>query len=352
MVFHWSLSDSKSPQVSRTLLSILAILNNAVVWMVSPHPPTFKSSSPFNNPLVIVPKAPITIGTIITFMFHSFFNFLARSRYLSLLSHSFSFILWSAGTAKSTIFQILFFFSLLIIRSGLLAESGWSVCKSKCHCSLFVSFSRTDARLCIYHLFVWSNFNFLHISQWITLPTPSCLAVYFFCANLLHSLIMWLIISSLWPHSLHLLFFLVLSILALIWLVLMALFWAAIRRDSASLLKFSFFSPLHVLSREMLFISRLKRPRSCFSSHFCFLVIVILLSTVLSVLFLMAVINPPFCFSMLSSSRRIDVSTLSSMQASPLYPSFLDTYSHSTSSLWCNALSMVILLLFLERFSH
>ena len=34
MVFHWSLSDSKSPQISRTLLSILAVLNNAVVCMV------------------------------------------------------------------------------------------------------------------------------------------------------------------------------------------------------------------------------------------------------------------------------------------------------------------------------
>ena len=83
MVFHWSLSDSKSPQVSRTLLSILAVLNNVVVRMVSTRPPTSKSSSPFNNPLVIVSKAPITIGTIVTFMFHSFFNSLARSRCLS-----------------------------------------------------------------------------------------------------------------------------------------------------------------------------------------------------------------------------------------------------------------------------
>ena len=32
MVFYWSLSDSKSPQFSRTLLSILADLSNAVVW--------------------------------------------------------------------------------------------------------------------------------------------------------------------------------------------------------------------------------------------------------------------------------------------------------------------------------
>ena len=125
MVFHWSLSDSKSPLVSRTLLYILAILNNAVVWMVSTRPLISKSSSPFNNPLVTVPKAPITI---VTFMFHIFFSYIARSKYLSFFLHSFSFIQWSAGTAKSTILQILFFLLLIIIRSGLLAKIRWSVC--------------------------------------------------------------------------------------------------------------------------------------------------------------------------------------------------------------------------------
>ena len=109
MVFHWSLSDSKSPQVSRTLLGILAVLNNVVVWMVSTRPPTSKSSSPFSNPLVTVPNAPITISVIVTCMFHTFFNSLARSRYLSYFSHSFSLILWSAGIAKSRILQVLFF---------------------------------------------------------------------------------------------------------------------------------------------------------------------------------------------------------------------------------------------------
>ena len=98
MVFHWRLSGSKSPQVSRTLLSILTVFNNAIVWMVSTRPPTSKSSRPFKNPLVTVPKAPITIGIIVTFMFQSFFNSLARRTYLSRFSHSFSFILWSAGT--------------------------------------------------------------------------------------------------------------------------------------------------------------------------------------------------------------------------------------------------------------
>ena len=121
MVFHLSLSDSKSPQVSRTLLGILAVLHNVVIWMVSTRPPTFKFSSPFSNPLVTIPNAPITIGIIVTYMFHSFFNFLARLRFLSFFSHSFSFILWSAGTAKSTILKV-FFFLLITIRSGLLAE--------------------------------------------------------------------------------------------------------------------------------------------------------------------------------------------------------------------------------------
>ena len=107
--FLWSLSDSKSPQVSRTLLTILAVLNNVVVGMVSTRLPTSKSSSPFSNPLVTVPNAPITIGIIVTCMFHSFFNSLERSLYLPFFSHSVSFILWSAGTAKSTILQVLFF---------------------------------------------------------------------------------------------------------------------------------------------------------------------------------------------------------------------------------------------------
>ena len=215
MVFHWSLSDSKSPQVFGTLLSIMAVLN-AVVWMVSTHPPTSKSSTLFNNPLVTVLKASIIIGIIFTFIFHSFFNSQARSRYLYFFSHSFSFILWSADTAKSIILQILFFivdyYKVFGPRLG-----NPSVCQSPI--GFFVSFSRTDAGLCMYHLFAWSNLNFLYISQWITLPTQSCLVLYVFCANLLHSLI-WLIVSSLSPHNLHLLFCCLLPILALIWLVL------------------------------------------------------------------------------------------------------------------------------------
>ena len=95
MVFHWSLRDNKSPQVSKTLLCILADLNNAVVWMVSTRPLISKPSSPCIIHLVTVPSASITIGIIVTFMLHRLFTSLARSKYLLIFSLSFSFILWS-----------------------------------------------------------------------------------------------------------------------------------------------------------------------------------------------------------------------------------------------------------------
>ena len=270
--------------------------------MVSTRPPTSKSSRSFNNPLLGQKHQSQLVQSSLSCSIVFSILYQGRSTYPSFL-HSFSFILWSVGTAKSTLLQILslsfffffFFFLLIIIRSGLLAEIRWSVSMSKSHRSLCVSFSRTGAGLCIYHLFVWSNLNLLHISQWITLPTQSWLVLYSFCAYLLHSL-MWLVVSSLSPHGLNLLFCWVLSILALIWLVLMALFCAAIRRDSVSLLKFPSLHQVQVFWREMLFISRLKSPQSCFSSYFCFLVILLLI--VLSVLFLMAVISPRSCFSM------------------------------------------------------
>ena len=53
-VFHWSLSDSKYPQVSRTLLSILVDLKSAVVWMVSTRVLISDSSSPIARHLVTV----------------------------------------------------------------------------------------------------------------------------------------------------------------------------------------------------------------------------------------------------------------------------------------------------------
>ena len=52
---------------------------------------------------------------------------------------------------------------------------------------VYVSFPTIDSEMCIYHLFIWSNFNFLYTSQRITFPTQSCLVLYSFCTNLPHS---------------------------------------------------------------------------------------------------------------------------------------------------------------------
>ena len=134
------------------------------------------------------------------------------------------------------------------------------------------------------------------------------------------------LLKSLSAQSLHLQFCCVLSILSLIWLVLMALFCAAITRDSVSPIKFPFLSHIHVFSCEMLFISRLKGPLCCFSSHF-FLVVVILLSILSSVSFLVAVISPPFVFSNVVFESLYRCVTLSSTMAISLPPFFIDTYT-------------------------
>ena len=81
-------SDIKSSQESRTLLSIPANLNNVAVWMVSILPLISNSSSLSSKLLGTVPRAPTTIGITFTLIFQSFFSSLARSRYLSIFSLS------------------------------------------------------------------------------------------------------------------------------------------------------------------------------------------------------------------------------------------------------------------------
>ena len=115
MVFHRNLSDNKCPQVSRTLLSILTDLNNAVVWTVSTHPLISKSSSPLIHPSVTVTRAPITIGINVTFMFHSFINFLTRFWYLSFFS-LFSILLCGQMAQQSPQFcKFSFFFFVVVV---------------------------------------------------------------------------------------------------------------------------------------------------------------------------------------------------------------------------------------------
>ena len=73
MVFHSTVCEVGSPQVSRSLLGILDDLKNAVVWMVSTGIFIFKSSRPRTNDLVTILSALITIGITVIFIFHCFF---------------------------------------------------------------------------------------------------------------------------------------------------------------------------------------------------------------------------------------------------------------------------------------
>ena len=145
MVFHYSLNDRMSPQVSRTFLSILANLNKAVVWMVSIHS-LISSSSSYAFPshwglfqvhqLQLVLLSPsCSTGFLVLWQGPS-----------TCLSFCFLWFSLSTRTEKSSIQQVLFFL-LIITRFGLLATIRWSVCISKSQRILCISFSWTDSIL-------------------------------------------------------------------------------------------------------------------------------------------------------------------------------------------------------------
>ena len=196
VVSHWSLSD-KSLQVSCQYSS----------WSQSSRSwDGLHSSAYFPSLLVLLRRTPITIGITVTFIVLSFFNSLARSRYLSFLTISFNFTLWSAGTQSPKLGKRSF--SLLIItRSSCLAELKWSVCvwKSLRNLSVYSSGRILD--------FACTILSYVQISIFGTILSgsplsPSC--SYFL--RFLHSLIMGLNVSSLSPHDLYSLFCCILSI--------------------------------------------------------------------------------------------------------------------------------------------
>ena len=141
MAFHWSLSDSKFPQVSGTRLSILTDLNNAVDLMVSTCPLISKSTSHFTNSLGIVPSGPITIGITVTFISIVFFLFSSKVEVLISLFAFFYFYSVVSRDMENPLFDRFSFFLLIITRSGCLAEFRRSVCISKFQRGLRISFS-------------------------------------------------------------------------------------------------------------------------------------------------------------------------------------------------------------------
>ena len=142
MVFHWSASDCKSPQISRTLLSIEADLNNAAVLMVSIHP-RYPTLLVLSNLLNTILKTPITISITITLTFYNFFWF---SNEIKILFSQFSFssiiIPCFAGTSNYTMRPC--YFLSIVSRSGLFVGIRWSVFISMSQIILCISFSWTD----------------------------------------------------------------------------------------------------------------------------------------------------------------------------------------------------------------
>ena len=119
MISFWSWNDCKSPQISRTYLSILADINNTVILIITAclsnlyifcsH---YQYFGDFSNWLYGHLHVPC------------FFSSLARSRYSSLFLPSFSFSLWSAWTVH---YSAGYLFLLTITMSGRLYDIKWSV---------------------------------------------------------------------------------------------------------------------------------------------------------------------------------------------------------------------------------
>ena len=173
MVFHWILSDSNSPKVSRTLLGILADLINTVVWVVSTCPLITKSSSPFTNSFG--DRSKCTNYNWYNRHFHAiyFFSYLGRSRYLSLFSLYFSLFCGLPGQQSPQFSRFSFFFLLFFL--------------------FFFFFFWLS--LCVHMI----KFKFLARFPVNRFSNPVMLRFILLCTNLLHSLIMWLIVSTLSP---------------------------------------------------------------------------------------------------------------------------------------------------------
>ena len=197
------------------------------MWIASLFTLISNSASFFSKPLVTV-----SIAIIFALTFDCCFRSLARSMYLCIIC--FLFFSLCNKHEQQYIQDVKFFCSCQLILSLVYwLRLSDSFVSQNSQWILFVSFSCTDSGLCIYDLFTCSNSNILYSSQWTPFPTQSSQFFYFFWASLLYSWIMRLTLSFLFAYILHLL-----STFAFIWLVLMILFCAAIKRDSVSLMRF------------------------------------------------------------------------------------------------------------------
>ena len=148
MNLYWSLTDSKFPHASRILISILADLKTAVVWMVLILP-LISSFDLLSIHLRTVPSTPTTLGITVILMFFRFFlNSQARSKYCYIFSLSLIFNLWSEW--KNLLYGKFSFFLNFFIKV-------WSSDRD--------SVIRLNLKIQenFVHLILWGRFWFVHI---------------------------------------------------------------------------------------------------------------------------------------------------------------------------------------------
>ena len=131
MIFHRSLRGYKSAQVLRTLLDILANLNNAVVWIVSTCPLISNPCTPCTNYLVTVPSASISHWHHCHLHVPLFFLFSSKVYVLISLLSFLQFYPEVTQDVKVHHSAGPHLFLLTTTRSGCLAEIRWSISISK-----------------------------------------------------------------------------------------------------------------------------------------------------------------------------------------------------------------------------
>ena len=151
MIFHRSLRDSKSPQFSRTLLSILADHNNAVVLISN-------SSFPFLSILWWPYQA--QRFHLVSLLLSYFISYQFPSNVLVLLSFSpsFNFILWSAGTPKFKIWQVFFLFFFFFFVDN---HSVWSSGRDYV-IRLYIKITENSVRFVLLDEFWFRHIPFVH----------------------------------------------------------------------------------------------------------------------------------------------------------------------------------------------
>ena len=155
MVFYSSLSDSKSPQVSRTLLSIQADLNDDVVWMVSTY--YFQILQSLHQSVGDCTKSTSYYWHHCHFYIPQFFQFPSNvMEFVLLFTFLQSYTEVSRDSKVHNFASSLFFFLLIFIRSGRLAEMKWSVCISKTR-GVYVSHSPEHMLGCVYTICLYGQ---------------------------------------------------------------------------------------------------------------------------------------------------------------------------------------------------